>query len=230
MQNIAYLFGQGTEAQMRAALHAHILVWFLQRGEIEDYAPLAAIPREAVGTQPCQRPRNQKVSPLAVYQEDNCYHRVQMGRVMTEMVRPSTFGEGHGGFNDYAKLRMAGLARAIQTKLYLHSCSKKYCLQNRSTCRFFFPWPQQPQQQYCCNTERVAGQRRLESDDAWLNPHELYLAMFSPATVHCLPFDPRLGEAAEGNMTKGPSWRAGRLPLHTHTLLFGLESFHELNN
>ena len=216
---------------MRAALHAHILVWFLQREEIKDYTPLAAIPREAVGTQPCQRPRNQKVSPLAVYQEDNCYHRVQMGKVMTEMVRPSTSGEGHGGFNDYTKLRMAGLARAIQTKLYLHSCSKKYCLQNRSTCRFFFPWPQQPQQQYCCNTERVAGQHRLESDDAWLNPHELYLAMFSPATVHCLPFDPRLGEVDKAIITKGQSWcGGGRLSLHTHILLFGLGSPYKLNN
>jgi len=182
-----------TEAQMRAALHAHILVWFQPREEKENYAPLEAIPREAVGIKPCQRPRNQKVAPLPVYQEDNCYHRVQMGRVMTEMVRPITHGDGHGGFNDYANLRLAGLARAIQTKLYIHSCSKKYCLQNRSTCRFFFPWPQQPQQQYCSNTERVAGQRRLESDDAWLNPHELYLAMFSPATVHVLPFDPRYG-------------------------------------
>merc|ERR1712110_1251531 len=118
-----------------------------------------------------------------------------MGRVMTEMVRPCTRGDGHGGFNDYTKLRMAGLARAIQTKLYLHSCSKKYCLQNRSTCRFFFPWPSnrryccyicdrthahvavkrvfcvnvfrplQPQQQYDENTERIAGMRRLVEDD-----------------------------------------------------------------
>ena len=109
------------------------------------------------------------------------------------MVRPSTAGWGHGGFSDVEKLRVAGLARAIQTKLYLHSCSNKYCLQGRSTCRFFFPWPETPQQQYCLNTERVAGQRRLEEDDAWLNPHELYLAMFSPATVHCLPFDPKYG-------------------------------------
>ena len=85
--------GQGTEAQMRAALHAHILVWFLQREEKKDYAPLDAIPREAMGTKPCQRPRNQKVSPLATYQEDNCYHRVQMGRVLTEMVRPCTHME-----------------------------------------------------------------------------------------------------------------------------------------
>ena len=54
-------------------------------------------------------------------------------------------------------------------------------------------WPLQPQQQYCLNTERVAGQRRLEEDDQWVNPHELYMAMFSPSTVHCLPFDPRYG-------------------------------------
>ena len=43
--------------------------------------------------------------------------------------------------------------------------------------RFFFPWPHQPQQMYCENTERVACQRRLESDDQWVNPHNLYLAM-----------------------------------------------------
>ena len=89
--------------------------------------------------------------------------------------------------------RIARLARQIQTKLYIHTCSKKYCLQGRSTCRFFFPWPEQPQQQYCLNTERVAGQRRFEEDDQWFNPHELYLAMFSPATVHVLPFDLRFG-------------------------------------
>ena len=35
--------------------------------------------------------------------------------------------------------------------------------------------------------------RRLEDDDQWLNPHNLYLAMFSPSTVHVLPFDPRHG-------------------------------------
>ena len=48
-------------------------------------------------------------------------------------------------------------------------------------------------QRYCLNTERVAGQRRLENDDQWLNPHNLYLAMFSPSTVHVLPFDPHHG-------------------------------------
>ena len=184
---------------MRAALHAHILVFMMKRifspEKKKKYEPLVPIPREASGSEPKQRPRTQHVPKLPAngYQEDNCYHRAEMARIWTEMVRPSTAGWGHGGFADFEKLRVAGLARAIQTKLYLHSCSNKYCLQGRSTCRFFFPWPETPQQQYCLNTERVAGQRRLEEDDAWLNPHELYLAMFSPATVHCLPFDPRYG-------------------------------------
>lgn len=184
-----------TEAQMRAALHSHILVWMKPRKEPENYVPLKPIPREAVGTEPKQRPRNQQVPKLSEseFQHDNCYHRAEFGHVRTEMVRPSTDGWGHGGFVDYEKLRIAGLARAIQTRLYLHSCSHKYCLQNRSSCRFFFPFPEQPQQQYCMNCERVCGQRRCEEDDQWVNPHELYMAMFSPATVHCLPFDPRYG-------------------------------------
>ena len=59
--------------------------------------------------------------------------------------------------------------------------------------RFFFPWPYQPHQCYDENTERVALQRRLPADDQWLNPHNLYLTMFSPATVHVLPFDPSHG-------------------------------------
>ena len=184
-----------TEAQMRAALHAHILVWMKQRQQPKEYEFLQPVPREAPGTEPRQRPSNQKVLKLSEddYQEDNCYHRAEFGRIWTEMVRPSTDGKAHGGFADYEKLRIAGLARQVQTKLYLHSCSNKYCLQGRSSCRFFFPWPEQPQQQYDLNTERVAGQRRLEEDDQWVNPHELYMAMFSPATVHCLPFDPRYG-------------------------------------
>ena len=27
----------------------------------------------------------------------------------------------------------------------------------------------------------------------WLNPHNWYLMMFSPATIHVLPFDPQHG-------------------------------------
>ena len=120
------------------------------------------------------------------------YHCAEVGRIVTEMVRPFVKGENFGGFG-WQQLRVAGLARIIQTRLYLHTCSTKYCLQNRSTCRFFFPWPEQPQQQYDANTERVACQRRCEEDDQWVNPHTLYLMMFSPSTIHVLPFDPHCG-------------------------------------
>jgi len=184
-----------TEAQMRAALHAHILCWFKLRTKRDDYDPLRPVPRQAPGSEPRQRPRDQRVEPLpeGQYQEDNIYHCAEVGRISTEMARPSVAGPGWGGYRDVAKLRVAGLARTVQSRLYLHCCSHKYCLQNRSSCRFFFPWPYQPQQQYDENTERVAGQRRLPDDDQWLNPHNLYLAMFSPSTVHVLPFDPRYG-------------------------------------
>ena len=50
-----------------------------------------------------------------------------------------------------------------------------------------------PQQQHDCNTERVALRRRVVEDDQWVVPHELYLAMFSPASVNVLPFDPNHG-------------------------------------
>ena len=152
------------------------------------------IPRTAPGLAPRQRPREQVIEPLGpgVIQEDEIYHRAEIGRICAEMVRPDVGGGDWGGY-DINKLRIAGLARAIQSKLYMHVCSPKYCLQDRTTCRFFFPWPFQPHQQYDENTERVALQRRLPEDDQWVVPHELYLAMFSPATVNVLPFDPRHG-------------------------------------
>ena len=150
-----------TEAQMRAALHAHILCWFQRRPSPKSgYTPLAPVPRQAPGTQPRQRPKNQAVDPLPEghYQHDNLYHHAEVGEIRTEMVRPcvaSVDGFGWGGFN-VEKLRITGLARTIQSRLYLHSCSAKYCLQNRSTCRFFFPWPQQPQQQCLSATDEFS--------------------------------------------------------------------------
>ena len=119
------------------------------------------------------------------------YIRAHCGRVTAEMVRPSVHGPTYGGFT-YEKLRIAGLARHIQTRMYLHSCSPVYCLKNRSSCRFhintygppplihialctcvasrfFFPCPAQPQQQFDQNCERIALQRRLEADDQWLS-------------------------------------------------------------
>jgi hypothetical protein len=187
-----------TEAQGRAALHSHILCWFQPRKRRGEYAELDAVPRRKEAGEPRQRPRSQHVEPLRGDDNrlDNIYQRFHVGKIVTEMVRPivaAKEGQEPWGGYDVHELRIAGLARAIQTRLYLHSCSVKYCLQNRSACRFFFPWPLQPYQVYDHNTERVAGQRRLEEDDQWLNPHELYLAMFSPSTTHVLPFDPHEG-------------------------------------
>eukprot|EP00973_Karenia_brevis_P007629 1037056-Karenia_brevis.AAC.1 len=76
-----------TEAQMRAALHSHILVWMKPRPRIEGYRPLTAIDRKAPGKEPRQRPRSQQVLKLTEpnYQEDNCYHVAELGRIWTEM-------------------------------------------------------------------------------------------------------------------------------------------------
>ena len=187
-------FWDRTEAQLRAALHAHILVWFFRRPQDPAFTPLGAVPRTVPGTTLKQRPRTQKVDPLPVgqYQEDNLYHSAEVGRITTEMVRPCGTGVDFGGY-DVTTLRMAGLARSVQSRFYIHTCSHKYCLKNKSRCRFFFPWPYQPQQQYDANVERVACQRRCPEDDQWVDPHNLSLAMFSPATIHVLPFDPAHG-------------------------------------
>ena len=153
-----------TEEQMRGALHAHTLVWFESRAAEIDvgWKKLGAVERasaHSVGLR--QRPRDQAVEQLKgpKYQEDNMYHKAKVARVVAEMARPFVRGARWGGYG-YEHLRIAKLARAIQTRLYLHNCSTKYCLQNRSTCRFFFPWPHMPQQQYDLNRERVALQRR----------------------------------------------------------------------
>ena len=175
---------------MRAALHAHILVWFHKRDaekQAEElkaqgkapYKPLEPFEKPNRNTRPMQRPRSAHVPEKSEddYQEDNMYHQAEMARVETEMVRPFVAGPAWGGYG-WQHLRIAGLARIIQTRLYLHSCTTTYCLKNRSTCRFFFPWPRQPYQQYDETMDRVAGQRRCEEDDQWVNPHNRYLMMF----------------------------------------------------
>ena len=66
------------------------------------------------------------------------YQYAEVGRVQTEMCRPFVAGTvgGHafGGYT-YAKLRIAGVARSVQTKLALHSCTTRYCLDGRTSCR-----------------------------------------------------------------------------------------------
>ena len=41
----------------------------------------------------------------------------------------------------------------------------------------------------------VYASRRFNANHTlqWLNPHNWYLAMFSPSTIHVLPFDPHHG-------------------------------------
>ena len=127
-----------------AALHAHILLWLTARKLPPRYQPIRPVPRTAPGTDPRQRPVGQVVHPLPPHErvEDHVYHVAHVGRITAELVRPDvtpTETDLWGGY-DVEKLRIAGLARGIQTRLpYLHNCSGLYCLKNRSTCHFFFP-------------------------------------------------------------------------------------------
>ena len=125
-----------TEAQMRAALHAHILVFFLKRKKPENYEPNPPIPRVVPASNPKQRPRDSQVLPQKERQEDNVYQEAHVGQIIAEMVRPDVSGADWGGF-DIEKLRIAALARAVQCRLpYLHHCNPVYCLKDRPTCRF----------------------------------------------------------------------------------------------
>ena len=121
------------------ALHAHILVWMEKRTKPDKYKPVEPIPREAPGMEQRQRPLKQKVEPLEERQEDNIYHAAYVNRISTEMARPYLGEKGDLAGFDIEKLRIVGLARCVQTKCCLHSCSTRYCLLNRPTCRFFFP-------------------------------------------------------------------------------------------
>ena len=164
-----------TEAQMRGALHEHMLVWFNRRNrgskkkyegkKSPDHTTLNCpahytrqppIQRTVKGDAPRQRPAAQTDTKAHANKEDEMYHRLQMARVSAEMVRPDIINNGAealwGGYN-VGSMRVAFLARAIQSRLYLHSRSAKYCLKNRSRCRFFYPWPEQKQQQVQCSAQ-----------------------------------------------------------------------------
>jgi hypothetical protein len=126
-----------TESQQRGALHSHILLWLRRRLlRPEGYMPLDPVPRTAVGTEQKQRPRDQKVQPLKPEeaQEDSVYYYSECGRVVAEMTRPYVGGARYGGY-DTGFLRIAGLARLLQHRTYLHNCSPSYCLKDRSSCR-----------------------------------------------------------------------------------------------
>ena len=161
---------------MRNSLHAHILLWFRRRDKARQagHQPVEPVRRAAdnPGHDSRQRPPWASSPAIEPFQEDEMYYDAEVARVNAEMVRPTAAtrsdGATWGGF-DLDLFDIAGLARAVQARLYVHKCTPRYCLQNRTSCRFFFPWPRQPQQQYDENTERVAGMRRLEEDDQYVN-------------------------------------------------------------
>ena len=110
-------------------------VWFRPRELPPTYRDIESMPRLVLGTEPRQRPADQEVKTLAEKQEDTVYHRFHMARVSAELVRPDVSGPKWGGY-DLEQMRVAFLARAIQTRLpYIHHCTTNYCLKNRSACR-----------------------------------------------------------------------------------------------
>ena len=86
------------------------------------------------------------------------YHTRRIARVVAEMTRPgvkmSADGTCWGGHCVYS-LRFSGLARSFQARFLIHQCTSRYCLLNRNSCRFFFPWPKQPHQLHDENTDRI---------------------------------------------------------------------------
>ena len=130
-------------------------VWLRKRKPHDHWQALPPVPRTVKGNGPKQRPLSspQMQSPHKI-QHDSCYQLAEMGRVSAEMPRPTVTHGDWGGY-DAEMLRIASLARTILIRLkYLHICSPVYCLKDRSSCRFFFPWPYQPHQSYDLNTER----------------------------------------------------------------------------
>lgn len=77
---------QPNEAQMRAALHAHILVWFRRRVFPANYKPVPSVPRVVPGIEPRQRPQSYVVEPLDQLQHDHVYQSCHMGPITAELV------------------------------------------------------------------------------------------------------------------------------------------------
>ena len=82
-----------TEAQMRAALHAHILVFFKPREKPAAYQPNPPIARVVPGNDPKQRPRDCQAPLQTERQEDNVYQANHVGQITAEMVRPDISGK-----------------------------------------------------------------------------------------------------------------------------------------
>ncbi len=197
-------FFERVEAQVRGALHSHILEWWKKR--CFQQRPVAIDPvktwseedgkyltRAVRGAGQKQRPKTSEAVAVEPYQEDEVYYQHHAARVIAELVRPDVRSvEGGPLWGGYAfdKLVVAGFARAVQTRSYIHHCSPKYCLKHSSSCRFFFPWPKQVQQQYDENMERIAYRRLYPADDTYVISHDLDMAVFMTAIVHVTAWDP----------------------------------------
>ena len=98
------------------------------------------MPREHVihgAVAPANAPHTKASEQAPMNAEDDVYYRTETARVLAELVRPQL---PQAGAHQRDVLLWAFLLRAIQTHLYVHACTRLYCLKNRSSCRFFFPW------------------------------------------------------------------------------------------
>ena len=97
--HLSYCIRRRTEAQQRAALHAHILIWFRPRKHPPLYKALEPVPRSAPGSDIRQRMKDQVVEPLQQRHEDSVYQLHEVARVRAEMVRPNVAGPKWGGLH-----------------------------------------------------------------------------------------------------------------------------------
>jgi hypothetical protein len=174
-----------TEAQKRNALHSHNL-WFAKRRKLPaGYIRMPPVPAPAPeeGEEGEEEPGAPPARPRPAEEdrkEDHPYYFAEVARVNAELVRP-VLGTAAPAARVQEHLLWAFLLRGIQTELYLHSCTIRYCLQNRRTCRFFYPWPEQPEQQFDEERQRTAHRRRYPADDQYVVPHNLVSASYNAA-------------------------------------------------
>ena len=135
------------------ALHTHIPYWNKRRRLPHGYQPQPSIPKRKAKTEAtfATSVRNDATSTAfgahsaaPMNKEDDVYYRTETARVNAELVRPLRWEATPRG---RTLLLWAFLLRAKQTLLYIHACTASYCLHMRSSCRFFFPWEEQQDQQ-----------------------------------------------------------------------------------
>ena len=125
-------FWDRTEAQTRQALHSHILKWDKRRKlNNGQYRPRPAIPEDHNRCWDASKASNPTMNA-----EDDVYYRTETARVNAELIRLDLSQEFRW---PRETLLWAFLLRAIQTLLYIHACTTRYCLKNRESCRVFLP-------------------------------------------------------------------------------------------